>query len=115
MMTTLARRFTDTVVRSYAVAALATAGLFAAADVLASLEEIKDEASLGLADRALGSVVSAVLRAPADHYGEQALLAVIAAREAVAIASGPIEDGQLAQLEVALAVAARAADGSDEA
>lgn len=114
MMTTLARRWTDTVVRSYAVAALATAGLFGAADALASLEEINDEASLGRARRALGTVVTQVLDAPSNRLGNNALLAVIAAREAVAIASGPIEDAQLSQLEVTLAVAASAADGGDE-
>lgn len=114
MMQTLARRWTDTVVRSYAVAALATAGLFGAADALASLEEINDEASLGRARHAVSSAVTAVLEAPADRLGNNALLAVIAAREAVAIASGPIEEAQLSQLEVALAVAASAADGGDD-
>lgn len=44
-----------------------------------------------------------------DPLHDRALLAVIAAREAVAIAGGPIDERQLAELEVALAVSAEAA------
>lgn len=113
-MTRHARMFADKVVRTYAVAALAAAGLFGAADALAALDELDDDEAMRRARRAVAEAVSEVLASPPDPVHDRALLAVIAAGEAVAIAGGPIDERRLAELEVALAVSAQAARGRDD-
>jgi hypothetical protein len=112
-MTRLARRCADKIVRTYAVAALATAGFFGAADALAALADLDDEASLRRARRAVAEAVVVVLASPpADPRDDRALLAVIAANEAIAIVGGPIDAARLRELEEALVVSAAAARNS---
>ena len=109
-MPRVARRFADKIVRTYAVAALAAAGFFGAADALAALDDLSDDASLRRARRAVAEAVVVVLASPpSDPREDRALLAVIAAREAVAIVGGPIDETRLRHLEEALAVSAQAA------
>jgi hypothetical protein len=109
-MNRVARRFADKIVRTYAVAALAGAGFFGAADALAALEDLADDNNLRRARCAVAEAVVVVLASPPrDLPGDRALLALMAAREAVALASGPIDAARLRDLEETLAVSAEAA------
>lgn len=117
-MTRAARRFADKIVRTYAVAALAAAGMFGAADALAALDELNDDGALRRARRVVNETVVVVLATPTDPLRmpdvlhERALLAVIAAHEAVALVGGPIDEGRLRELEETLGISREAAGES---
>lgn len=104
----LARRFADKIVRTYAVAALAAAGFFGAADALAALDDLDNDDGLRRARRAVAEAVVTVLASP-PFDEDRALVAIIAANEAVAIVGGPIDAARLRHLEETLAVSAEAA------
>ena len=84
----LARRWADRAVRVHAAAALGEAGFDAAADSLAGLPELNDDASLATAEGAVAQALRDLLTQPRGAPAlEHVLLATLAAREAVAIAS----------------------------
>ncbi|HEY4222103.1 MAG TPA: hypothetical protein VGO62_12190 [Myxococcota bacterium] len=72
--------------RTYASAALGVAGFASSAAALASIPEIVDDDSLGEARSRVNAALSTVLSAREIPQTESALVATIAAREAVALA-----------------------------
>jgi hypothetical protein len=82
----LARRWADRLVRFYASGALQLAGFASSAAALATIPEIVDEDSLGEARSRVNAALSAVLSAREVPQTESALVATLAAREAVALA-----------------------------
>ncbi len=82
----LARRWADRVVRFYASAALGLAGFTSASAALASTPEIIDDDSLGEARSRVNAALDTVLAAREILHTEDALVATLAAREAVALA-----------------------------
>jgi hypothetical protein len=82
----LARRWADRVVRFYASAALGIAGFTSAATALSSLPEIVDDDTLHEARVRVNAAYTALLGAREVPSTEKALIATLAAREAVFVA-----------------------------
>src|SRR5439155_16027625 len=83
----LARRWADRVVRFYASGALQVAGFASSAAALATIPEIIDDDTLGEARSRVNAALAAVLAAREVPQTESALVATLAAREAVALAT----------------------------
>lgn len=81
----LARRWADRVVRIYAAAALQIAGFASAAFALSSLPELVSAEVEDEARSRVNAALSAVLAAREIPQTEQALVATLAAREALAL------------------------------
>ena len=82
----LARRWADRLVRFYASGALQLDGFASSAAALATIPEIVDEESLGEARSRVNAALNAVLAAREITQTQEALVATLAAREAVALA-----------------------------
>jgi hypothetical protein len=106
------RKLVDRVVRGYAVAALLSCGFSGAAEALEELEPLEEEHHLGPARDAVFQATTAVLR---EARCDRALLALVAASEAIAMAAAP-EPGEshLQEALEAAAVAAAAAGARSE-
>ena len=83
----MVRRWADRVVRTYAAAALGLAGFTSAAGALATTPEIVDDDTADEARSRVNAALSAVLSAREVPQTEPALIATIAAREALALAA----------------------------
>jgi hypothetical protein len=82
----LARQWADRVVRFYASAALAIAGFASASTALSSLPEIVDDETLHEARVRVNAAYTTLLGAREVPSTEKALVATLAAREAVFVA-----------------------------
>jgi len=82
----MVRKWADRVVRTYAAAALGLAGFTSAAGALASTPEIIDDDTADEARARVNAAFNAVLSAREIPQTETALIATIAAREALALA-----------------------------
>ena len=86
----MTRRWADRAVRHYAAFALERAGFLRSADAFVALPEITDDASVGLARRAVDEALLAVLGGRANaRSAERALVAMFAARQALFAALSP--------------------------
>jgi hypothetical protein len=83
----LVRRWADRLVRIYASAALQLAGFSSAAGALASTPEIVDADTVGEARSRVNAALTALLAAREVPQTEIALVATLAAREALALAT----------------------------
>jgi hypothetical protein len=85
----MARRWADRVVRVYAATALQIAGFTSAAGALASLPDFEDSESHDEARSRVNAALTAVLAAREIPQTEPALVATLAAREALALVAKP--------------------------
>jgi len=103
-------RLVDKVVRAYAVAALLSCGYASAAQTLSEIDEIDDDARRGHARNVVAQATATVLSSPAREQSDRALIALVAAQEALAMAAAPEpNDAHVQELLVAAAVAEAAA------